>query len=484
MKKRWLKIGLPLILIIVIIAGVSLARRRNAAGVPSDYFTATVTRGALKKVVNATGVVQTVVTVPVGSQVSGQIEELYADYNSVVKRGQLLAKLDTRNLEAQVANSKASVAAAEARLRSAEAEIKTQAANVENSRANLNALKVTRDNAKLQLDRANELKAKGLASANDLDTAKASYDSAVARYQQGEASLQQVTAQSGQTEASIAQAKAGLQQVTADLSRAEINLGYANIFSPVDGVVISRTADVGQTLAASMSAPVLFNIATDLGQMQVNANVDEADIGSISQNVDVTFTVDAYPNDTFHGKIAEIRLSPQTVQNVVTYSVILSIPNPDMKLKPGMTANIKIAVDQRENALKVPNAALRYSPPNTPVEQESAAPAAIETRAAPEASSKDAVATALPQAPGQKWNPNDKLRFVVPQKVQPRPGRVWVLGPDRKPVEKKITLGISDGASTEVIAGDLKDTDQVIIGDSTQVGNAQAGAGFGQGQRR
>ncbi len=188
----------------------------------------------------------------------------------------------------------------------------------------------------------------------------------MARYEQAVASLEQVDAQSASTEAQIAQAKAGLQQVEADLDRAQVNLEYANIFSPVDGIVVSRDVDVGQTIAASMSAPTLFNIATDLSQMQVKASVDEADIGSISEDAKVTFTVDAYPNTVFEGRIAEIRLNPQTVQNVVTYSVILSIQNKDLRLKPGMTASIKIMVAERENALKVPNAAIRYHLPGTP----------------------------------------------------------------------------------------------------------------------
>ena len=185
---------------------------------------------------------------------------------------------------------------------------------------------------------------RGLQAKNDYDTAKANYDSAVARYEQAVASLDQVEAQSASTEAQIAQAKAGLQQSEADLDRAQVNLEYANIFSPVDGIVISRDVDVGQTIAASMSAPTLFNIATDLSQMQVKASIDEADIGSISEDAKVTFTVDAFPNSLFEGKIAEIRLNPQTVQNVVTYSVILSIQNKDLRLKPGMTASIKIMV--------------------------------------------------------------------------------------------------------------------------------------------
>jgi HlyD family secretion protein len=421
--------------------------------------------------------------VPVGSQVSGQVQELFADFNSVVKRGQLLAKLDPRNLEAAVANSKAQLAAAQARVRSAEAEVRTHAANLNSSRANLEGAKVARDNAKLQLDRASELNQRGLQAKNDYDTAKANYDTAVARYEQAVASLEQVDAQSASTEAQIAQAKAGLQQGEADLDRAQVNLEYANIFSPVDGIVISRDVDVGQTIAASMSAPTLFNIATDLSQMQVKASVDEADIGSISEDAKVTFTVDAYPNSLFEGKIAEIRLNPQTVQNVVTYSVILSIQNRELRLKPGMTASIKIMVAERNSVLKVPNAAIRYHLPGTPAPSFGATLGSEETS---KAIARPGAGISLPRAPGQKWNPEEKLRFATFDQVQSHPGRVFILGTDKKPVEKSVMLGLSDGAMTEVLSGELKANDEVIVGDGTQVDtstqvNVQRGQ---QGQRR
>jgi HlyD family secretion protein len=480
-KRTVVKITIPVFLIIVAVAAMAALRVRRSLTSSTEYFTATIEEGTLQKVINATGSVQTVVTVPVGSQVSGQIQELFADFNSVVKRGQLLAKLDPRNLEAAVANSKAQLAAAQARVRSAEAEVRTHAANLNSSRANLEGARVARDNAQLQLDRASQLNQKGLQAKNDYDTAKANYDTSVARYEQAVASLEQVDAQSAATEAQIAQAKAGLQQGEADLDRSQVNLEYANIFSPVDGIVISRDVDVGQTIAASMSAPTLFNIATDLSQMQVKASVDEADIGSISEDAKVTFTVDAYPNTVFEGKIAEIRLNPQTVQNVVTYSVILSIQNKDLRLKPGMTASIKIMVAEREKVLKVPNAAIRYHLPGTPPPSFGAT---LEPNKASKAIAKPGAGISLPQAPGQKWNPEEKLRFATFDQVQSHPGRVFVLGPDKKPVEKSLVLGISDGAMTEVLSGELKADDEVIVGDGTQV-DTQVNVQRGQpGQRR
>jgi len=480
-KRTVIKITIPVFLIILVVAAMAAVRVRKSLLPPVEYFTATIERGPLQKIINATGSVQTVVTVPVGSHVSGQVQELFADFNSVVKRGQMLAKLNPTNLEAAVANARAQLAAAQARVRSAEAETKTHVANLNSARASLVGARVSRDNAKLQLDRASELSTRGLQAKNDYDTAQANYDSAVARYDQAVASLEQVEAQSASTEAQIAQAKAGLQQSEADLDRAQVNLEYANIFSPVDGIVISRDVDVGQTIAASMSAPTLFNIATDLSQMQVKASIDEADIGSISEDAKVTFTVDAFPNSLFEGKIAEIRLNPQTVQNVVTYSVILSIQNKDLRLKPGMTASIKIMVAERDGVLKIPNAAIRYHLPGTPAPSFGATVAA---NTSSEAVAKPGNGVSLPQAPGQKWKPEEKLRFATFDKVQTHSGRVFVLGRDKRPVEKTIQLGISDGAMTELISGDLKASDEVIVGDGTQVDTqTQVNVQRGQGQR-
>jgi HlyD family secretion protein len=242
--------------------------------------------------------------------------------------------------------------------------------------------------------------------------------------------------------------------------------------------VISRNVDVGQTIAASLQSPTLFTIANDLTRMQVNANIDEADIGNISDQADVRFTVDAYPNESFRGRISEIRLNPQTVQNVVTYSVILGIDNPDMKLKPGMTANITITVDQRANVLKVPNAALRYTPPGVRREEfrtERPAPGVSEADGE-ETTRPGRGATAAPPpvhlAPGQMWDPSQKIKFSAPKRVQQRPGIVFVLDAQQKPQSRKVLLGITDGSTTEVISGEVQPGDMVIIGDSAQTAQA------------
>ncbi len=578
-KKRIVILSLALVVIVGGILSLTVFRQRAAA---SEFFTAKVDRGPVRNVVNATGTVQAVVTVQVGSQVSGQIQALYADFNSVVKRGQLLAKIDPRNFEAQLENARANLAAAEARVRTVEAELNTQRANLAAAEANLEAARVAMENANLILRRYTELAQSGVLSQNEYDTAKANADSARARYNQAAAAVQQVRAQIRATEAQLEQARAQVEQARAEVNRARVNLEYTNIYSPVDGVVISRNVDVGQTVAASLQAPTLFVIANDLTKMQVHANVDEADIGKISEAVDVRFTVDAYPNDTFVGRIQEIRLNPQTVQNVVTYSVIIAVDNPDLKLKPGMTANITITVDQRENVLRVPNAALRYLPPgvtrekvmellrqgpplqppssaegksggapssgktapSTRGEQASGArpqfpresgrmPAEIpglspeaaalarqlrdpnltseerralleKLRALPEAERQKiresfqrfraeggapSAASAGPMqrrgptstvtlAPGQLWDPSEKLRFPTPRETSRiRPAIVWVLSAQKKPEPRRVLLGITDGVNTEVVAGEVKEGEQVIIGDTSQVpAQPQSGA--------
>src|SRR5262249_47616798 len=247
-------IALALVLIVGILV-FAVRKQRASAG---EFFTTITDVGPLRNVVNATGVVQTVVTVQVGSQVSGQVEELYADFNSVVKHGQLLAKLDPRNFQAQVENSRATVAASQARVQSADAETRTQAANLDSAKANLEAAKVARDNTAILFQRASELAQSGVASRNDYDNAKANADSARAKYEQAQAAVAQAEAQNRSAAAGLQQAKAQLLQAEADLNRARLNLEYCNIYSPVDGVVISRNVDVGQTIAARLQSPTLF----------------------------------------------------------------------------------------------------------------------------------------------------------------------------------------------------------------------------------
>jgi HlyD family secretion protein len=299
-----------------------------------QVITAPLTRGDIVDTVGATGTLQAVTTVQVGSQVSGNIQWLGADFNSIVKKGQVIARLDPSLFDAQ---------------------LKQVQANLIQSRANLTRAQSELDRTKVQLldaqqknARAIELSARELIARSDLDAAKIAVDTATAAVQSQAASVTQAQAAVVQSEASVNQSK--------------VNMDHTIIEAPIDGIVTQRSVDVGQTVAASMQAPTLFVIAADLTEMQVNANIDEADVGRIRPGQHVTFRVDAYPTDNFQGTVTQVRLQPVVVQNVTTYGTVITVPNTELKLKPGMTANVKIEIAKRTNALRVPNAALRFRP--------------------------------------------------------------------------------------------------------------------------
>jgi HlyD family secretion protein len=357
--------GKLFIVVLVLLAGISgltyWAMGRNKP-TESSLIKGKIARGSIRISVNATGTLEAVRTVQVGSQISGQISKLYADYNSNVKQGQLLAEIDPRTFQSQVLTEQSSLASAQARLQSAQADLINQEANLLQVQASLKVAEVANDNAALLYKRSQELLAKGLSSTNDDDVARSNAQSAAAKVLQAQAAVKQAEAQIRSRQAALESSQSDIVGSKAQLERAQINLDLTKIYSPVDGVVISRSVDIGQTVAASLSAPTLFLIANDLSHMQVKANIDEADIGKITDEVQVSFTVDAYRNDIFTGKISEVRLEPQTVQNVVTYGVIVGVENPQLKLKPGMTANLTMVVDEHDNVLTVPNAALRFTP--------------------------------------------------------------------------------------------------------------------------
>jgi HlyD family secretion protein len=279
-----------------------------------------ISRGDVAEVVQATGTLEAVTTVSVGTQVSGVIQELYSDFNQIVRKDQVIARLDPSVLEVQIVSQKA---------------------NVERAKADLERLKVAQTDAQVKYDRAKAMFAKELVPKTDLETAEINVKSAVAQIKSAEASLS---------------------QSEAALNQARVNLGYTVIKSPIDGIVIQRSVEPGQTVAASMNAPTLYVIAADLSKMQVLANIDEAEIGRMRPGQVVTFRVDAYPGETFTGSVEQVRLQPTTVQNVVVYSTVISVPNPELKLKPGMTANVNVEVARRTNVLRVPAAALRFRP--------------------------------------------------------------------------------------------------------------------------
>src|SRR3954449_10674887 len=325
-------IGLLIVLAIGAGAGAYYIRR---SAPEIQVVTSPITRGDIVDTVGATGTLQAVTTVQVGSQVSGNISWLGADFNSIVKKGQTIAKLDPSLFQAQLEQSKANLAQSRASLAKAQSD--------------LERMKVQLTDAQQKYTRAQELAAKSLLPQSDLDSAKIAVDSA-----QASLAAQQAT---------VNQANASVSQSQAAVNQNQVNLDHTIITAPIDGIVTQRSVDVGQTVAASMQAPTLFIIAADLTKMQVNANIDEADVGRIRPGQHVTFRVDAYPTDSFVGVVTQVRLQPIVVQNVTTYGAVITVPNAQLKLKPGMTANVKVEIAKKSDTLRVPNAALRFGPP-------------------------------------------------------------------------------------------------------------------------
>jgi HlyD family secretion protein len=541
-KKHWKKINLSRKQrMFAAVAGVALiatlgfyfwGNQANAA----EYMTTKVERGNLRNTVSATGTLQAVTTVQVGSQASGTISALYADFNSTVKKGQVVAQLDPAVLEAQVDQASANLQQAKASLQQAraavtssragisDAQAKALAANstaqseqagVTSARANLAVLKAQLNDAESFLRQQQSLVQAGVIAQRDLETAQTSYLAAKAKYDQGEAQVNQAQlgqqsassngivqsqaqvqssqAQLQQSQAQVVQAQAQVQQAEAALRMAEVNLTHTTITSPIDGIVVSRDVNVGQTVAASLSAPTLFTIANDLTQMQVIANIDQADIGLVEQAKSVKFSVDAFPGKDFDGKIQQMRLNPTSNQNVVTYNVVIDVSNPEQKLKPGMTANLTITIDERNNVLKVPNAALRFTPQDN---QRGSSQRGNGSRgqnrgqnAGDQAGSTGAGgANTGGQAGAQQGSGRNFASSSAPV-LSGQTRIVWVLDENKNLNRRRITIGLTDGISTEVVDGELKDGELVVTGqtiagaDRPQTNQGQA-PGFGGGAQR
>lgn len=493
------------------------------------YMTAKVERGNLRNTVTATGTLQAVTTVQVGSQASGTISALNADFNSVVKKGQVVAQLDPAVSKAQVdqaraalqqaqaslqlakagvANSRAGVSDAQARAIAAQSTVQNNRAGVSSAQANLAVLKAQQDDALSLLNQQESLLKSGVIAQRDYDTAKTSYQAAQARYNQAlaqvnmavyseqsaagagiaqsGAQVQQSQAQVQQSQAQVQQAQAQVQQAQAALRLAEVNLTHLTIVSPIDGIVVSRNVDVGQTVAASLSAPTLFTIANDLKQMQVIANIDQADIGLVEQAKSVKFTVDAFPGKDFDGKIQQMRLNPTNVQNVVTYNVVMDVNNPEQKLKPGMTANLVITIDERNNVLKIPNSALRFTPQDASGQRSGSNRGGSGNAAGngsgqgrrqgananqPATDGSAPTATSSPVAgTGQQGTERTFAQASAPV-LEGQTRIVWVLGADGKPQSRRIKVGLTDGVSTEVVEGNLQEGEMVIIGQTITAAN-------------
>lgn len=496
------------------------------SGTP-QYMTARIERGNLRNTVTATGALQAVTTVQVGSQASGSISALYADFNSVVKKGQVIAQLDPSTAKAQVdqaranleqaraslanaraavVNSRAGVSDAQARSMAARSTVQNNQAGVSGAEANVAVLKAQQDDALSLLKQQESLLKAGVIAQRDYEVSMTAYKTAEARYNQAVAQLQQAKlaeqssssagiaqsqaaveqsqAQVQQSQAQVQQAAAQVQQAQAALSVSEVNLSHTTITSPIDGVVVSRDVNVGQTVAASLSAPTLFTIANDLTQMQVIANIDQADIGLVEQAKAVKFTVDAFPGKEFDGKIAEMRLNPVNVQNVVTYNVVINVNNPEQKLKPGMTANLTITIDERNDVLKVPNSALRFTPQRSANNASGAQGQGQGAQGQGQGRRRQQGDIADGNTPGGGGN-------FAPSSAPVLEGQtriVWVLGQDGKPDRRRIKVGLSDGASTEVAEGELKEGDMVITGQtlsgsSSAQSNQSRPPGFGNAPR-
>ena len=372
--KRILSLVLVVIVVSAAVWGYLYAQSRGNA---PKYRMARVERGPLTAAVSATGNLNAVITVQVGSQVSGQIAALMVDFNSIVKKNQVIARIDPALFEAKVNQAKADLDSAEANVVNQQAQVERARADVENARAALAEAKantakarVTLVDSKRDFDRKAELFRRELIAKSDLDSSQAVHDSSAALLDASRAKEQSLAAGIGSAEAQLRVAQAMLvssraqaKQKKAALDQAQIDLDHATIRAPVDGVVVSRAVDVGQTVAASLQAPTLFTIAQDLTKMQVETSVDEADIGKIRLDGPVTFTVDAFSGRTFTGEVTQIRKAALVVQNVVTYTVVVSVGNPEGKLLPGMTANVKLVVAEKPDVLKISNAALRFRPP-------------------------------------------------------------------------------------------------------------------------
>lgn len=506
----------------VVLLGVAGAAYWHFSGsqAPQGFRLAKIERGDLVAAVSSTGTLNPVVSVQVGSQVSGQIKEIFVDYNSVVKRGDVIARIDPDSFTLRVNQAMAD-------LEAGRATAMTQRANLGALHAEVSRVQVALAEAERNLKRNQMLVEKGFVSQAALETSQSAV--AIAREQ-----VKTAQAQRAVGEAQVKNGEALVKQRESQLSQAKVDLERTTIRAPVDGIVISRSVDAGQTVAASLQAPVLFQIARNLTDMQVEASIDESEIGRIAVGQDATFTVDSFPGRTFRGKVTQVRKAALVVQNVVTYTAIISAPNPDLTLLPGMTTNVRITVASRDKALKLPNAALRYRPPGAEApakgqksapQKAAAAPAAgggggqgqatrerlvrelglnAEQAAKLEAiqrSTAERIAAISVDDPAQRkkeigrlraqsrseiaaiLNDEQRARYEAmaseQRGVATRSGSVWVVDGAGKPKSVNVRLGITDGTHTELLGGDLKEGDSVIIGNLAAGARPEAKASSG-----
>ncbi|MCB8821365.1 efflux RND transporter periplasmic adaptor subunit [Microvirga rosea] len=461
MRRVWFwVVGL---LVVVGAAGFYLWRPASGSASDAAYRLGAIERGPITASVRATGTLNPVTTVLVGSQLSGQVVEILADYNTPVKQGQVVARLYSEQIKSRRDAAQADLAQARADRDTKKAQIDKAKAMLQRSEALAADLAAQRDRAQAQLaeaqrnfERQTELVARAAGTQNALDQTKTQLDIQKAALVSAQAQIASNAAETEGLKADLALAEAGMKsaealilQREAKLRDIEIDLSRTEIRSPVDGVVVKRDIELGQTVAASLSAPTLFTVAQDLREIDIYANIDEADVGRLKPDQAVSFTVNAYPNRTFTGRVRLVRLGAQTVQNVVTYTAVIGVKNSDMSLLPGMTANLQIVTDERDDVLRVPNAALRFRPPGM----------AVAVKASPSDEQPDRQARRRPPA-----------RTAADEGMEGRLYRLVDGNPELVPVR----LGVTDGSYTEILKSRLKEGEAVIIGGGTRSGAQEA----------
>ncbi len=431
--KRLVTVGIIAIALLVIVGWAYKGRSNQAT-----YLTAAVTRGDISSVVQATGTINPLTTVPVGSYVSGTVQYIFADFNSRVSAGQVLAQLDPAVYEAAAITARGNLENAKANIANLQALIEVDQANLAKAQADL---AYTQVNSK----RTDDLYKEGVISQDQNDLTHSTLG-------QKQADVRAAQAQIEKDKAQLASARAQVDAQAGMLKSAETNLRYTTILSPIDGTVVARNIDVGQSVAASLQAPNVFTIAQDLKRMQVYAKTDESDTGNIKVGTDVTFQVDAFPGDLFHGRVSAIRLNATSVQNVVTYDTVIDFDNPDEKLLPGETAYVTIPTGQAKNTLEIPNAALTFTP--------------------------DMARSALQQVYSQY--------HIPPAAATTHLGGwqvVWKLGPDKKPIPVAIRIGITDYVHSQLLEGNLAEGDPLVAGQQSSSKSAQSTPGLPGGPR-
>ena len=442
-KKKILTLSIIGLAVLVTIGMVMRSKSQDP-----KYLTSKVGRGNITAVVQATGTINALTTVPVGSDVSGTVQYVFADFNTRVHAGQVLAQLDPTDYEAQVIEARGNLQNAQANVQNLRASVAAQDAAIQTNKANLVRLEAALKYSQVNEKRVVDLADQQIVSKDQSDLAVSTLDQSIAQVRAQEAQTNQSIAQLNQTKAQLEEAQAQVMVMTGALQQAEKNLSDTTIISPLDGTIVARNIDVGQSVAASFQAPNVFTIAQDLGHMQVDTATDESDTGNIKIDSEATFQVDAFPTETFRGRVSAIRLNATIVQNVVTYDTVVNFENPDEKLLPGETAYVTIPTGEARNSLLIPNAALRFTPTLSAQQLQ-----------------------------------NLYRQYKIPRSATtPHLGGsqvVWKLGPNQNLVPVAVKVGITDYSNTQLLSGSLKRGDTVVTGEelagSGQFHNAVSG---------